>query len=454
MKPTSFAWPLLCLLLHGGLARAQSVAEQPPPPTPAAPTLPSPPGALPSTPGTPAGHVAATAPGFFDRFGVAFSLSGWGGYDSDVLRLTNGQGDSYGAAYPSVAIEYPFSATTALAGRYRLGLNRYGSTTLLNTVSHRGELRLAHRFPRAWKVEIFDVFDSSNQPDVLTSRTALTFSSYRQNAEGFSLFHHGRSAGFGLELLTHQRRYTSRLARPGELQRDSLQALTLSSYHRLGERTWLGLRAGYDQNLSNVLSYRYSEPFVSAQLARRLGTDWRLEFFSQLARLRFSQRRLSNDPLRTRADTISTTMLGVRHQLLDGVAIDARYFYEKDFSNEPLRRFADHRLVLGFDVELGRPPRLVQSPGTLLGPKVRAAELANDAYRALARQDYDAALALSLRALAIDPGLAQAHTNAGIACYKKGQLDAAVSHWRASLAIDPNNAAVRGLLAKAAPPHP
>jgi tetratricopeptide (TPR) repeat protein len=408
-----------------------------------------------------AGPAAGQAPPLasdshlFDRLGARFSLTAWGGSDSNVLRLSNGQSDSYGGAFPSLALEFPFSPTTALAARYRLGYSRYASTALLNTTSHRGELRLAHRVGDSWKLEVYDAFDSSNQPDVLTSRSSLAFVSYTQNSEGFSLFHNlGARSGLRFEYEAHQRWYSSRMVGPRERQRDFLHSITLSGVHRLGERTSLALRAGWDLNLSNAPSYRYSEPFVSAHLLHQLGSDWRLEAFEQVAALRFSRRPLSDDRLRNRSDAITTTMVGLRRQLLDGIAVTARYVFEKDFSNEPLRRFADHRLLLGFEVELSREPRLIRSAAGVSLASARAAELANRGYQALVKQDYEEALWYSLKALAIDPRLAQAHTNAGIAYYKKGMVDEAVSQWRVSLALEPSNDAVRKLLEKAAQPHP
>jgi tetratricopeptide (TPR) repeat protein len=106
------------------------------------------------------------------------------------------------------------------------------------------------------------------------------------------------------------------------------------------------------------------------------------------------------------------------------------------------------------NVEVSREPRLIQSAAGVSLAGARAADLANQGYRALGKQDYETALWYSLQALAIDPRLAQAHTNAGIAYYKKGMLAEAVSHWRESLALEPANDAVRKLLEKAAQPHP
>jgi hypothetical protein len=49
---------------------------------------------------------------------------------------------------------------------------------------------------------------------------------------------------------------------------------------------------------------------------------------------------------------------------------------------------------------------------------------------------------------------AQAHTNAGIAYYKRGMANEAIAHRRVSLQLEPLNQAVSSLLAKAAPQHP
>lgn len=405
-----------------------------------------------TTAAQPAGNaVSLPRESFVGRFGFRLSLESWAGFDSNVLRLSAGGADSFGEVLPSLSLEYPFSASTRLRAAYRLGLERFSSTSFLNMTSHWGALELSHQLSPGWSLHVYDAFEKTNQPDLLTTRPLLSFASYTQNTEGFRLVHtSGHSTEYSVEYASHQRSYSRRFLTPAERQRDVMHWLALAAWRRAGERTVLGLRAEYRWNLSNNAAYRYREPSLSGSLTWALRNGLSLEAAERLAALDFSQRAVSNDPLRNRSDILTTTMLGLRKTLFEDVTLVGRYYYERDFSNEPLRNFSDHRFLVGLRVSVGRPsrpPRLAVAEAGHRAPDAR--EIANLGYGALRNRDYAEALRLSLRALSLDPALAEAHTNAGIACYKLGRTKEAIEHWKRTMELQPQNATVRRLLSEA-----
>jgi len=49
----------------------------------------------------------------------------------------------------------------------------------------------------------------------------------------------------------------------------------------------------------------------------------------------------------------------------------------------------------------------------------------------------------------LDSSIAQAHINAGIAYYKKGDIGNAIAQWKIALFLDPYNVKLAGLIEKA-----
>jgi tetratricopeptide (TPR) repeat protein len=386
---------------------------------------------------------------FLGRLGFHFSLQSWAGFDSNVLRLSGGGSDSYGEVLPSLSLEYPLSAATRLRAAYRLGVERFASTSLLNTTSHWGGFELFHRLSPVWSVRVYDALEKSNQPDLLTTQPLLSFASYTQNAEGLRLTRSGQWIELSFEYASHQRSYSRRFVTPSQKQSDVMHAFALTASRRTGERTAVELRAEYRWNLSNNPAYRYREPSLSGTLTWVVRDGLRLEVGEQLTALDFSQRPLSDDPLRNRSDVLTTTMLGVRKSLFPDVSLIGRYYYERDFSNEPRRKFSDHRLLVGLRVSVGRLARAPQPAVAASLEQPDAREIVNLGYEALLDRNYPEALRLNLRALSLDPRLAQAHTNAGVACYKLGKVDQAIEHWKHTLQLEPRNARVRRLLDQA-----
>ena len=79
--------------------------------------------------------------------------------------------------------------------------------------------------------------------------------------------------------------------------------------------------------------------------------------------------------------------------------------------------------------------------------RLQAIPLANRGYAEIKRGHWNEALRLSLEAIRLDPALPEAHTNAGIAYYKLGNVAAAIDEWKQSLVLRPDEK-VRSLLKK------
>jgi tetratricopeptide (TPR) repeat protein len=148
---------------------------------------------------------------------------------------------------------------------------------------------------------------------------------------------------------------------------------------------------------------------------------------------------VSNDPSRTRSDVIPGFSLALRKEFSSGLAGVVSYSFDKDFSTEPGRRFNDHRLFVGMDLTLGRSRvRTMPFADDHDFHPEQAIQLANLGYAEIKRGNWNEALRLSLEAIQLEPALAEAHTNAGIAYYKLGNRAAAIDQWKQSLALRPD----------------
>lgn len=388
---------------------------------------------------------------FVDRFGLRFTLYSWGTYDSNILRRVEPERDLSGVAYPTISIEYPFSFSTRLTANYQVGFERFDTASFLSSNSHWGELRLTHQLSPTWEVQLYDSFEKTNQLEPLTNVGPVDILSYTQNRAGLRLekrFGHSVEASF--EYASHQRLY-SEVAGATERRRDLLNAWSLGLSKRYGANSFFAVRAEYRLNNASNAVYRYREAFGSVYFNRNLGRGYRVELYERLSALSFPTRFISKSPAQYRSDLIVTTSIGLRKPLFNGPAIIVRYAYQRDFSNDPAYHFTDHRVTLGFEVSLWKPSVVPSPVDAARSPRTdrAAAELGDRGYQELLAGSNTEALRYSQKALEIDPGLAQAHVNAGIACYRLGMLDKAIDHWRRSLSIQPGNKKVRELLRKA-----
>ncbi len=329
---------------------------------------------------------------------------------------------------------------------YRAGLERFRTTTLLNTTTQQGELRFFHRLSHRWSGEAFGLIGRSNQPDVLATQPARGFATFTENREGLRLSRNDPRGSTFAESFVQHRGY-GRLLTGSTHQRDTLLSFAAGRWQRIADQSFLGFRVDYLQNQSNNSIYRYREPAVSMSYVHWFPSGLRLDVIQRSRWLGFPSRPVSNNPARMRSDFIAGLIVGVRKELTPDIAATASYGYDKDFSSEPLRRFNDHRVWLGLDFTVGsRAQRrgLAADDAHLL----TAAEIANLGYAQIKRGNWNEALRLSLEAIRLDPDLAEAHTNAGICYYELGNHAAAIAEWKISVALRPN-AKVQELLKKA-----
>jgi len=317
-------------------------------------------------------------------------------------------------------------------------------------------LSLTHRFNPNWAVELYGILNNSNQPDVTTLHSAYKFASYAQNRNGIK-FKWTKSPVtlFTIEYYTYNRFYSGLFVNPRTKQKDILHASALSWLHLFTPETLGYLKIGYQQNMSNNISYRYSVPYLDAFAQRRIGKSIKLQFLNRLSMRKFEKRPLSTSIFINRRDIINTVMIGVQKDFGDFISLHSRYYFQKDFSNEPRRQFTDHTISIGLEISLGKSASLITTDAerqilnqNVISEQISAEKLTNFGYSYLLKRKYNKSLAYSLQAISINPGIAEAHINAGIAYYKKGMISQAIKEWSLSLALKPNNQ-VAALLNKA-----
>jgi hypothetical protein len=410
-----------------------------------------------------------------DRCETPFFLQLRSGFDSNPLRLATpaqgntamateppdpggetgntsdpGQADASALVRPSLRVRCAITPATTLGARYTLGVERYLSTSLLNTTAHSAELRLQHRFSQRWTGEAYAGIERSNQPDILSSSRTLNFANFTDHQGGFRVIRRGSGGSTFAEYFLQSRRYTRLTTDVSARQSDTLHAFTVGRWWTITPQSFLSLRLDYRQNQSNDPLFRYREPIVSVTYGRMLGNGFRVEATPRLRRIAFGSRPVSTDPSRTRSDVIPGFSLALRKEFSSGLAGVVSYTFDKDFSTEVRRRFNDHRLFVGVDLTLGRSRgRTVPFADDHDFHPTQAVQLANLGYAEIKRGNWNEALRLSLEAIRLDPALPEAHTNAGIAYYKLGNHAAAIDQWRQSLALRPDEK-VQGLLSKVA----
>jgi tetratricopeptide (TPR) repeat protein len=357
-------------------------------------------------------------------------------------------------------MEYRLSPSTKIAGKYQYGIEKFVSTSFLNKSSHWGMLSFSHRFNPQCGVEVYDILERSNQPDVLNTRSVYTFATYTQNLEGVKIHWAATPATlFTLEYYSHQRFYSGLYIGPHARQEDVFHSAGVSWSDLFTPTTYGVIYVGYHVNTSNNAGYRYSEPFLHAYMLHGIGAGFELQLLERLSARSFSKQRVSNDSAVTRSDVINTIMIGIKKNIGKFFALNARYYFQKEFSNEPLRKFTDHSVTLGLELFFGKSASLpfdknedelsftamsIRMPG-----QPTAQTLTNLGYVYLLKGEYAKSLEYSLKAIALDSSIAETHTNTGIAYYKLGSRAQAIREWELALKISPGNLKVRSLLEKA-----
>jgi tetratricopeptide (TPR) repeat protein len=168
---------------------------------------------------------------------------------------------------------------------------------------------------------------------------------------------------------------------------------------------------------------------------------------------------VSNNPSLTRNDLIIETMFGIKKKINNFVSLNARYYFLKDYSNEPFRKINANTVILALEMSLQKKPSYIfkasdyahLSDSTIYPTveELRPEDLANIGYEFILKGQYDDAIKYNLKALSKDSTITEAHINLGIAYYKKGRLADAIREWKTALKLDPSNLKVRKLVEKA-----
>ena len=397
---------------------------------------------------------------FFGKFGYEISLLNLNKYDSNVLKYSNGASDFSSAIYPAVEIAYQLSANTKLTAQYLLGLEKYASTSFLNTNNNRLSLHITQYVSPRMSLMVSGYYQNSQQPDLLSTRlSAYKFASFDQYSISLKLNWLASSKTlYSFEYHYIKRSYTGMLTLFLEKQKDSFNFSALGWTHQFSQTTTASAKLGFINSASNNRFYNFKRQFIDLFLTHQLGDGFRAEAGETISTLRFSSRTLTNDPSTTRSDIISTLMIGVKKVFNEYIAADLRYYFQKDFSNEPLRNFNSHSFNLGFEFALGRNVYSntnrysnetdLENNSGINKQSATIEQLTNAGYQYLLKSDYEKSLEFSLKALAINNNIEQAHINAGIAFYKLGKKNLATEQWKTALELNPHNEKLRLLIEK------
>lgn len=396
-----------------------------------------------------------------DKFGYQISLSNLNRYDSNILKLSSNTSDFSSGLYPSVAITYPFSANTKLTAHYLFGLEKYGSTSFLNTNFNRLGVKLSQYFSPSLNGQISGYYLNFSQPDILTTISSVyRFATFNQYSTSFRLnWLISRKTLYSLEYSFIQRNYSRLLTRTLDKQRDNYNYVALGWLHQINQATTFSLRVGFMKSNSNNVFYKFNRQFLDVSLSYNLGFGFRVQAGDIISSLKFSNRTLTNNPFTTRSDIINTLMIGLKKTFNKNIALNISYYLQKDFSNEPIRQFISHSINLGVEFVLGKDSYNTNqhySNKTDLDKNMginkdvaTAEQLTNTGYQYLLEGNYDKALEFSLQALSLDNNIEQAHINAGISYYKKGMKKEAIIQWESALKLNPQNDKLKGILEKA-----
>ncbi len=398
---------------------------------------------------------------FLNRFGYSISLQNVNRFDSNVLRLSNPTSDLTLGLYPAVTVRYLIQQPTVVEAGYVFGWDSYTASKFLNTNSHQFFMAVTHSFKPGLGITLLGSFVHSNQPDVLNQRSLYSIASFDQFREGIGVrMVVSTSTLVSFEYSIYQRMYDRLFVSVQDKQRDWQQRLGLHVFHAFSQETIGGANIGLIADNSNNPAYKYVEPFLKFYVSHSIGGGFLMQISDEVGGLLFSNRPVSNSIVTNRSDIINTFSIGFEKPISSYLALYGRYYLQRDFSNEPLRDFIDHSVNFGFRISFDKAVGPYSSNGTsssvdgLAGNEVgsvnkAAVTMTNLGYEYLRKRLYDQALTYSLTAISLDPTIAQAHINAGIAYYKKGDVGNAIAQWKIALSLDPHNAKLADLIEKA-----
>ena len=360
----------------------------------------------------------------FHKFGYQVSLLNLNKYDSNVLRLSSNTSDASSGIYPSVAITYPFSSNTKITAQYFLGLEKYASTSFLNTNSNRFGIKLSQDFAPGLVGEISGNYLNSSQPDLLTtSSSVFRFATFNQYSTSVRLnWLQSQKTLYWFEFSFMQRNYLHLLTKTLDKQKDNYNYISLGWLHQINQVMTASIRFGFMNSNSNNVFYKFNRQFIDFSLMHNLGSGFRVQADDMISSLMFSNRTLTNDPSTTRSDVINTLMIGVKKTFNKNFAMNISYYLQKDFSNEPVRKFTSHSIILAIELVIGRNlydmnrhyPNDTELENNIGLNKETATvvQLTNTGYQYLLKGNYNKALEYSLQALELDNNIEQAHINA------------------------------------------
>lgn len=398
---------------------------------------------------------------FFHRIGYRLTLYNYNKYDSNVLRLTSGLGDFAAQLSPSISLSYPFSSNTKITAQYLYGIEKYASTSFLNTNYWKMGLKLSNYFSPKWNTKLYSYYIHSHQPDILTTIPSVyKFAMYDQYLNAIRInWLISDITLYSFEYSFIQRNYTHLLTLSLEKEVDNSNYLTFSWNHQFSKITFGYIKVGLIINNSNNKNYDYNNQFLDLFLSNDVGAGFRIQFEEMVSSLKFSSRRISIDPNGTRQDFINSFMIGVKKTINKNVSLNLDYYLIKDFSNEPYRDFLSNSIIFGIQFAINKNSDLGEQFSPLnsdLGKSrglnelnAKAEQLTNAGYQYIVKKDYDKALSYSLKAISLDNNIEQAHINAGISYYKKGMTKYAVEEWEKALRLNPKNIKLHKILDQA-----
>ncbi len=394
---------------------------------------------------------------FIDKFGYRLSLLNLNLFETNIFKNNSASSDFSTNLYPSITLEYSLSKTSIIIGKYRYGFEKYITNTLLNVHSHWIMLSYSNQLNSNTTLGIYDIFEQSGQPDILNLYPLYTFASYIQNREGLWL-HYALTERtiFEAEYFLRQRSYTGLYIQGSIYQKDVMHYGIFSLMHTFTPKFSGGVQLGCIINNSNNPAYIYTEPFMIINAVRNIGSGLEIQISNRLSFLNFSSRVVSNDLSSNRMDIINTLMLNVSKNISDHLSVNVKYYYQKDFSNEPYRKFTNNIFSIGLELYFGKASKVYNNITENISDIQNynrigvdsSAILTNLGYISLQNSEYEKSLQYSLRALSLNPNIELAHINAGIAYYKLHLLNNAILHWETALKLNPRNEKLKELLRK------
>ena len=398
---------------------------------------------------------------FLSKFGYRISLYSLSKFDSNVLRLSSATSDVSSSVYPSITVSYPFSSSTKITAQYFFGLEKYASTSILNTNYNRFGLKIGHYFSPNWFIKVYGFYIHSNQPDILTTSSSIyRFQTFGQISGAVTInWLADQTNLFSLEYSAFNRNYSNFYTISAERQKDFQSFLALSWIHQFSKNTFTNFQTGFISNNSNNSNYVYRRLFLDAYLSYNFGSGYFLQIENVFGNLNFNGRKIRTDSTKTRQDILNMAIVGIKKNITDWLSLKLSYNLIKDFSNDNFRNFSSNSVYLGLQISFGKDienePQYNIDQSTLPSnyhfnkDLISAEQLTNIGYQYILKGNYNKALEFSLKAIELNGNIEQAHANAGIAYYKKSMLKEAISEWEKALELNPKNEKLTKLLEKA-----